>query len=172
MAWEAGLSHTTVRRIRKALGLQLHRSETFNLSSAPPFVDKARDVAGLYLSLPDHGRSASMKKPRATPRQRTTGLADDAGHARTADAQLRPARDDVATGFVISKWDKRCRAREFLDFLKEIDACVPENLEVRIVMDNDTTHKAASIKAGLARNSRDRPHFAPTSASWIARVDR
>ena len=96
MAREAGLSHTTVRRIWKAFGLQPHRSETFKLSSAPLFVDKVRDIVGLYLSPPDRALAPRVdKKPDTSHRSRAAGLADDAGHARTADAHLCPARDDV-----------------------------------------------------------------------------
>ena len=79
---------------------------------------------------------------------------------------------DVATGFVIAKCYRRHRAREFLDFLKEIDRCVPEGLDIHVVMDNYATHKTAAVKAWLARRPHWHVHFTPTSASWINQVER
>ena len=79
---------------------------------------------------------------------------------------------DVASGFVIGKCYRRHRAREFLDFLKEIDAQVPEGLDIHVVMDNYATHKTAAVKAWLARRSHWHVHFTPTSASWINQVER
>ena len=79
---------------------------------------------------------------------------------------------DVATGFVIGKCYRRHRAREFLDFLKEIDRRVPEGLDIHIVMDNYATHKTAPVKAWLARRAHWHIHFTPTSASWINQVER
>ncbi len=79
---------------------------------------------------------------------------------------------DIATGFVIGKCYRRHRAREFLDFLKEIDDHVPEDLDIHIVMDNDATHKTAAVKSRMARRPRYHVHFTPTSASWLNRVER
>src|SRR5215510_6053691 len=119
------------------------------------------------------------EKPDPGPGPRTASLADDAWHPRASDAQLRAARDDlavrcldVASGFVIAKCYKRHRAAEFLNFLKEIDAQVPDGLDVHIVMDNYATHKTPKIKAWLARRPHYHVHFTPTSASWINQVER
>ena len=79
---------------------------------------------------------------------------------------------DVATGFVIGKCYKRHRAAEFLDFLKQVDAQVPRDLDVHVIMDNYATHKTAAIRAWLARRPRYHVHFTPTSASWINQVER
>ena len=181
MAREAGLSHTTVRRIWKAFGLQPHRSEAFELSSDPLFVDKVRDIVGFYLSPPDRAlvlcvdeKSQIQALDREQPVLPTMpGMPERRTHnyVRHGTTSLFAALD-AATGFVIGKCYRRHRAREFLDFLKEIDARVPEDLDVHIVMDNDTTHKTASVKAWLARRPRYRAHFTPTSASWIDQVER
>ena len=53
MAKQVALSHSTVGRIWRAFGLQPHRSETFKLSTDPLFIDKVRDIVGLYLAPPD-----------------------------------------------------------------------------------------------------------------------
>ncbi len=181
MAREAGLSHTTVRRIWKAFGLQPHRSEAFKLSSDPLFVDKVRDIVGLYLSPPDRAlvlcvdeKSQGQALDREQPVLPTMpGMPERRTHnyVRHGTTSLFAALD-AATGFVIGKCYRRHRAREFLDFLKEIDARVPEDLDVHIVMDNYTTHKTASVKAWLARRPRYHAHFTPTSASWINQVER
>jgi putative transposase len=73
---------------------------------------------------------------------------------------------------VIGKCDKRHRAREFLDFLKQIDRQMPQGLDVHLVMDNDATHKTPKVKAWLARRPHWHVHFTPTPASWIKQVER
>ena len=176
MAREAGLSPATVRRIRKAFELQPHRSETFELSSDPLFVDKARDIVGLYLAPPDRALALCIDEKsqiQALDREQPVlpmmpGTSERRTHTyvRHGTTSLFAALD-AATGFVIGKWDKRHRTREFLDFLKEIDAHVPEGLDIHIVMDSYTTHKTASVKAWLARRPRYHAYFMPTSASWI-----
>ena len=181
MAKQTGLSHTTIRRIWTAFGLQPHRSETFKLSTDPLFVDKVRDIVGLYLSPPDRAlvlcvdeksqiQALDREQPvlpmmPGIPERRTHG------YVRHGTTSLFAALD-VASGFVIGKCYKRHRATEFLDFLKEIDGCVPDDLDVHIVMDNYATHKTPRIKAWLARRPRYHVHFTPTSASWINQVER
>ena len=181
MAKETGLSHTTIRRIWTAFGLQPHRSETFKLSSDPLFVDKVRDIVGLYLSPPDRALVLCVDEKsqiQALDREQPVlpmmpGVPERRTHnyVRHGTTSLFAALD-VASGFVIGKCYKRHRAREFLDFLKEIDGRVPEDLDVHIVMDNYATHKTPKIKAWLARRQRYHVHFTPTSASWINQVER
>ena len=164
MAEESGLSHTTIWRIWGAFGLQPHRSETFKLSSDPHFVDKVRDIVGLYLSPPDRALVLCVdEKSQIQALDRTQpvlpmlpGIPERRTHdyKRHGTTSLFAALD-VATGFVIGKCYRRHRAREFLDFLKEIDRCVPEGLDIHVVMDNYATHKTAAVKAWLAR----RPHW-------------
>ena len=178
MARESGLSHTTIRRIWTAFGLQPHRSETFKLSSDPHFVDKVRDIVGLYLSPPDRALVLCVdEKSQIQALDRTQPVLPGMPERRTHDYKRNGTTSlfaalDVATGFVIGKCYRRHRAREFLDFLKEIDRRVPEGLDIHIVMDNDATHKTVAVKAWLARRSHWQVHFTPTSASWINQVER
>ncbi len=181
MAAATGFSHTTIRRMWNAFGLQPHRSQTFKLSSDPLFVDKVRDIVGLYLSPPTRALVLSVDEKsqiQALDREQPVlpmmpGIPERRTHnyVRHGTTSLFAALD-VASGFVIGKCYKRHRASEFLDFLKEIDAQVPDGLDVHIVMDNYATHKTARIKAWLARRPHYHIHFTPTSASWINQVER
>ena len=181
MARAVGLSHTTVRRIWTAFGLQPHRAQTFKLSGDPAFVDKVRDIVGLYLSPPDRALVLCVDEKsqiQALDRTRpvlpmTPGMAERRTHdyRRNGTTSLFAALD-IATGFVIGKCYRRHRTREFLSFLKEIDAHVPDDLDIHIVMDNYATHKTAAVKSWMARRPRYHVHFTPTSASWINQVER
>lgn len=181
MATQTGFSHTTIRRIWSAFGLQPHRSETFKLSSDPLFVDKVRDIVGLYLSPPNRALVLSVDEKsqiQALDREQPVlpmmpGIPERRTHSyvRHGTTSLFAALD-IASGFVIGKCYKRHRAAEFLDFLKQIDARVPDDLDVHIIMDNYATHKTAAVRAWLARRPRYQVHFTPTSASWINQVER
>lgn len=181
MAAATGFSHTTIRRMWNAFGLQPHRSQTFKLSSDPLFVDKVRDIVGLYLSPPNRALVLSVDEKsqiQALDREQPVlpmmpGIPERRTHnyVRHGTTSLFAALD-VASGFVIGKCYKRHRATEFLDFLKQIDAQVPDGLDVHIIMDNYATHKTARIKAWLARRPHYHIHFTPTSASWINQVER
>lgn len=181
MAAVTGRSHTTIRRMWSAFGLQPHRAETFKLSTDPLFVDKVRDIVGLYLTPPTRALVLCVDEKsqiQALDREQPVlpmmpGIPERRTHnyVRHGTTSLFAALD-VATGFVIGKCYKRHRASEFLDFLKQIDANVPDDLDVHIVMDNYATHKTAAIRAWLARRPRYHIHFTPTSASWINQVER
>ena len=181
MAGEVGLSHTTIRRIWNAFGLQPHRAETLILSSDRLFVDKVRDIVGLYLSPPDRALVLSVDEKsqiQALDREQPVlpmmpGIPERRTHnyVRHGTTSLFAALD-VASGFVIGKCYKRHRAKEFLDFLKKIDANAPSDLDIHIVMDNYATHKTPQVKNWLARRPRYHVHFTPTSASWINQVER
>jgi putative transposase len=181
MAAESGLSHTTIRRIWNAFGLQPHRSETFKLSSDPLFVDKVHDIVGLYLSPPERAIVLCVDEKsqiQALDREQPVlpmmpGMPERRTHnyVRHGTTSLFAALD-IASGFVIGKCYKRHRAKEFLDFLKQIDTQMPQGLEVHLVMDNYSTHKTPKIKAWLARRPHWHVHFTPTSASWINQVER
>jgi len=142
MAAETGFSHTTIRRMWAAFGLQPHRSQTFKLSSDPLFVDKVRDIVGLYLSPPNRALVLSVDEKsqiQALDREQPVlpmmpGIPERRTHSyvRHGTTTLFAALD-VASGFIIGKCYKRHRAVEFLKFLKEIDAKVPEGLDVHIV---------------------------------------
>ncbi len=181
MAKETGFSHSTIRRIWRAFGLQPHRAESFKLSSDPLFVEKVRDIVGLYLSPPNRALVLCVDEKsqiQALDREQPVlpmmpGVPERQTHnyIRHGTTSLFAALD-VASGFVIGKCYKRHRATEFLDFLKEIDANVPGGLDVHIVMDNYATHKTPQIRSWLARRPHYHVHFTPTSASWINQVER
>jgi transposase len=181
MAKETGLSHTTVRRIWTAFGLQPHRKERFKLSSDPLFVDKVRDIVGLYLSPPNRALVLSVDEKsqiQALDRSQPVlpmmpGIPERQTHDYIRHGTTsRFAALDVASGFVIGKCYKRHRAKEFLAFLKEIDTRVAGDLDIHIIMDNYATHKTKEVKAWLARRPHYHVHFTPTSASWINQVER
>jgi transposase len=181
MAEEIGLSHTTIRRIWNAFGLQPHRAETFKLSTDPLFVDKVQDVVGLYMSPPNRAivlcvdeKSQIQALDREQPvLPMAPGVAERRTHTYTRNGTTSLfAALDIATGAVIGKCYKRHRATEFLDFLKELDRRMPEGRDVHIVMDNYATHKTPRVKAWLARRPHWHVHFTPTSASWLNQVER
>jgi transposase len=149
MAGATGFSHTTIRRIWTAFGLQPHRSQTFKLSSDPLFVDKVRDIVGLYLSPPTRALVLSVDEKsqiQALDREQPVLPMMPGIPERRTPAYVRHgttslfAALDVASGFVIGKCYRRHRATEFLDFLKQIDARLPEALDVHIIMDNYVCH--------------------------------
>ncbi|MDX6008736.1 IS630 family transposase [Cupriavidus necator] len=181
MAREMDLSQTAVSRIWRAFGLQPHRQETFKLSSDPLFVDKVRDIVGLYLNPPLKAMVLCVdEKSQIQALDRTQPilpLAPGIPEHRTHDYMRHGtttlfAALDIATGEVIGELHRRHRSSEFLQFLRTIDANVPANLEVHLVMDNYGTHKTPSIKNRFARHPRFHVHFAPTSASWVNQVER
>jgi transposase len=181
MAKASGLSVSTVQRIWRAFGLQPHRMETFKLSTDPDFVAKVRDVVGLYVAPPQHAvvlcvdeksqiqaldRSQPMLPMR--PGQPARRSHDYVRHGTTSLF----AALDIATGHVIGKCYPRHRAAEFRRFLDEIEANVPRNLDVHLVMDNYATHKTPLIRRWLARRPRWHVHLTPTSSSWLNQVER
>lgn len=181
MAREAGISVSSVGRIWRAFGLQPHRGETFKLSTDPLFVDKVRDIVGLYLDPPDRAlvlcvdeKSQIQALDRSQP---LLPMQPGQVERRTHDYKRHGTTSlfaalDIATGKVIGRCYKRHRSSEFRKFLDAIDAAVPADLDVRIVMDNYATHKTAAIKAWLAKRPRYHVHFTPTSASWLNQVER
>jgi transposase len=181
MAKASGLSQTAVVRIWHAFGLQPHRAETFKLSTDPLFIDKVRDIVGLYLNPPDRALVLCVdEKSQIQALDRTQpmlpmmpGLPERRTHdySRHGTTTLFAALN-IATGKVIGQLHRRHRAKEFLQFLRTIEQAVPQKLEVHLVMDNYGTHKTPSIKGWLARNPRFHVHFTPTSASWLNQVER
>ena len=181
MAEASGLSVSTVQRIWRAFGLQPHRLETFKLSTDPDFVAKVRDVVGLYVSPPQHAVVLCVdEKSQIQALDRTQpllpmrpGQAARRSHdyKRHGTTSLFAALD-VATGQVIGKCFPRHRATEFRRFLDEIEANVPKDLDVHLVMDNYATHKTPLIRAWLAKRPRWHVHLTPTSASWLNQVER
>ncbi len=181
MAKASGLSVSTVQRIWRAFGLQPHRLETFKLSTDPNFVAKVRDVVGLYVSPPEHAivlcvdeKSQIQALDRSQPLlPMRPGQAARRSHdyKRHGTTSLFAALD-IATGQVIGKCFPRHRAAEFRKFLDEIEANVPKDLDVHLVMDNYATHKTPLIRAWLAKRPRWHVHLTPTSSSWLNQVER
>lgn len=181
MAHAMGLSQSTVSRIWRAFGLQPHRQETFKLSTDPLFVEKTRDIVGLYLDPPDRAMVLCVdEKSQIQALDRTQPilpLAPGVPERRTHDYMRHGtttlfAALDVATGKVIGRLHRRHRSREFLKFLRAIDASVPHALDVHLIMDNYGTHKTPAVKRWFARHPRFHVHFTPTSASWLNLVER
>jgi transposase len=181
MAREVGLSQSAVLRIWKAFGLQPHRSETWKLSKDPLFIDKVRDVVGLYLNPPERAVVLCVdEKSQIQALDRTApilpmlpGTPERATHdyKRAGTSSLYAALD-ISTGQVIGALHSRHRAIEFKKFLATIDREVPAELGVHLVLDNSSTHKTPAIRNWLAAHPRFVLHFTPTSSSWLNLVER
>src|SRR6516164_2015432 len=181
MARAVGLSQTSVRRIWNAHGLKPHLTRGFKLSNDKRFVDKLRDVVGLYLSPPDKAMVLSVdEKSQVQALDRTQpGLPIKKGRAGTMTHDYKRhgttslfAALDVATGAVIGQCMPRHRHQEFLRFLKAIYRNTAKHLDLHLIVDNYATHKHPKVKAWLARHKRVHLHFTPTSASWLNQVER
>ena len=180
LARAVGMSQTTVARIWRAFGLQPHRSETFKLSTDPLFIEKVRDIAGLYLDPPDHALVLCVdEKPSI---QATEGTAPvlpmrpGQPERRTHDYVRHGTRDlfaalDVQAGTVIGEVHPRHRSEEFRHFLDTVDANTPPELDLHLILDNSATHKTESIKRWVLKHPRVHLHFTPTSTSWINLVE-
>jgi transposase len=181
MAKHAGVSESSVGRIWRAFRLQPHRAETFKLSNDPFFVEKVRDVVGLYMSPPSNAVVLSVdEKSQIQALNRTQpllpmtpGQVERRSHdyERHGTTSLFAALD-VATGRVIGKCYEQHRAKEFVAFLKVIDSQVDTALDVHLIVDNYSTHKAPAVKRWLARHPRFIVHFTPTYSSWLNQVER
>jgi transposase len=176
-----GLSHTSVQRIWAAHGLKPHLTKTFKLSNDKQFVEKVRDVVGLYLDPPERALVLSVdEKSQIQALDRTQpGLPMKKGRAGTMTHDYKRhgtttlfAALDVATGRVIGQCMKRHRHQEWLRFLRAIDRSTPKALDVHLVADNYATHKHPTVRAWLKRHPRFHMHFTPTSASWLNQVER
>lgn len=181
MAQAMGLNQTAVSRIWRAFALQPHRSETFKLSKDPLFVDKVRDIVGLYMNPPDRALVLCVdEKSQIQALERTApllplrpGQAERRAHdyKRHGTTSLFAALD-TKTGTVLGKTYRRHRSQEFRQFLDIIEHNVPADLEVHMILDNYATHKTAAIQRWLLKRPRFHVHFTPTSASWLNLVER
>ncbi len=181
MAAQSGISHASVNRIWQAFGLQPHRVDSFKLSTDPQFIEKVRDIVGLYLNPPDKAlvlcvdeKSQIQALDRTEPIfPLTLGLPERRTHdyLRHGTTSLFAALD-VATGKVIGETHRRHRSIEFKRFLDRIDQDVPADLGVHIVVDNSSTHKTPLVRRWLLRHPRFQFHFTPTYSSWINQVER
>jgi transposase len=181
MASATGMSQSAVSRIWRAFGLKPHAIETWKLSTDPLFVDKVRDVVGLYMSPPENAlvlavdEKSQMQAIDRTapilPIMPTTPARMTHDYVRHGTTSLFAALD-LSSGSVIAQHYRRHRHQEFLRFLKLIDAAVPKDLDLHLVLDNYATHKTPKVKEWLIRHPRFHLHFTPTSSSWLNLVER
>ena len=181
LAAACGLSRSSVHRVWQAFALAPHRSETFKLSRDPLFIDKVRDIVGLYLDPPDKAlvlcvdeKSQIQALDRSQPiLPMRPGQAERRAHdyKRNGTTSLFAALD-TKSGKVIGQLHRRHRALEFRKFLDTIDAAVPQDFAVHLILDNYGTHKTATIQRWLLKRPRFQLHFTPTSASWLNLVER
>ena len=181
MAEKTGLSQTAIVRIWRAFGLQPHRVENFKFSKDPQFVEKVRDIVGLYLNPPDRAIVLCVdEKSQVQALNRTQPILPLApgvparqshDYERNGVTSLFAAMD-VASGVTISSCYRRHRHQEFLRFLKDVEANLPRGFDVHLVMDNYGTHKVTKVRTWLPRHPRYHVHFTPTSDSWLNLVER
>jgi transposase len=181
MAAATGMSQSAVSRIWRAFGLKPHAIETWKLSTDPQFIDKVRDVVGLYLAPPENAlvlavdEKSQMQAIDRTapilPLLPTTPARMTHDYVRHGTTSLFAAFD-IGSGSVIAQHYRRHRHQEFLRFLKLIDGAVPAELDLHLVLDNYATHKTPAVKQWLIRHPRFHLHFTPTSSSWLNLVER
>jgi len=181
MAGATGISKSTVQRVWSAFGLKPHRQESFKLSTDPLFVEKVRDVVGLYLNPPQNALVLCVdEKSQCQALERTQpmlpmglgyvqGVTHD--YVRHGTTTLFAALD-IANGEVLTDCHPHHRHQEFLSFLRQIDSNVPKELDVHLVLDNYAAHKHQRVKGWLTRHSRYHLHFVPTYSSWLNQVER
>lgn len=181
MAEKAGMSHTLVGRIWRTFGLKPHISRSFKISPDPQLVEKVRDVVGLYMNPPANAvvfavdeKSQIQALERAQPiLPMDLGQPERQTHNYIRNGTLDLfAALNVATGEVVARCKQQHRALDFLAFLRELDAHVPAGLEIHVVLDNLSAHKAAPVHRWLLRNPRFHFHFTPTYSSWLNLVER
>lgn len=181
MAAKAGMSHTMIGRIWRTFGLKPHVSESFKISPDPQLIDKVRDVVGLYMNPPHNAVVFAVdEKSQIQALQRAQPILPmDLGQPeRQTHNYLRHGTLDlfaalnVATGEVLARCKPQHRAQDFVAFLREIDTSVEPALEVHVVLDNLSAHKAPAVHRWLLRHPRVHFHFTPTYASWLNLVER
>ena len=180
IAAETRLSKSTVQRVWKAFGLQPHRQKHFKISTDPLFIEKVRDIVGLYLNPPDRAVVLCVDEKsqiQALDRTQPTlplglGYVEGIthGYVRHGTTTLFAALD-VASGRVLATCKQRHRHQEFLQFLREIDAAVPKKLDVHLIVDNYATHKHPSVRRWLGSRPRFHVHYTPTYSSWLNQVE-
>ena len=175
------LSKSTVHRVFRTFAVQPHRSKSFKLSTDPFFIEKVRDIVGLYLNPPDHAMVLAVdEKSQIQALSRTQpvlpmglGYVEGVTHdyVRHGTTTLFAALD-IATGTVLTDCKPRHRHQEFLSFLKRIDTAVPAQLDVHLIVDNYATHKHATVRTWLGERPRFHIHYTPTYSSWLNQVER
>lgn len=180
LAAHLGMSQSAISRIWRAFGLAPHRSQTFKLSTDPQFIDKVRDIVGLYMNPPEHALVLCVdEKPSIQ------AIADTAPAIPMAPGQVeRHTHDylrhgttdlfaalDMKVGSVIGEVHRRHRSSEFRHFLSTVDQATPAELDLHLVLDNSSIHKTPLVQRWLLRHPRVQLHFTPTSASWLNLVE-
>lgn len=181
MAKATGMSPSTVSRIWRAFSLQPHVIKSFKMSNDPQFVEKVRDIVGLYMNPPEHAVVFSFdEKPQIQALERAQpvlpmdfGMPERQTHnyIRHGTVDLFAALN-VATGEVLARTKKQHRAKDFIAFLREIDRNVEDDLDVHVILDNLSAHKAPVVQRWLARHPRFHFHFTPTYSAWLNLVER
>jgi len=181
MAQAVGMNQTAITRIWRAFGLKPHMAESFKLSPDPQFIDKVRDIVGLYLNPPDAAvvlyvdeKSQIQALDRTAP---ILPLMPGVPQRRTHDYKRNGITNlfaalDVASGNVIANVTARHRAEEFIRFLNLVNRNVPDHLDVHLIVDNSSTHKTPAVQRWLVRHPRFTMHFTPTYSSWLNLVER
>lgn len=181
LAAQIGMTQSAVSRIWRAFGLKPHKVDTFKISKDPLFVDKVRDVVGLYLDPPGKAvvlcvdeKSQIQALDRSAP---VLPMLPDVPERQSFDYVRHGTTSlfaalEIATGQVISAVKRRHRHQKFLAFLRTIDKTVPAELDVHVVLDNLSTHKTPAVKAWLLKHPRFHLHFTPTGSSWLNLVER
>ena len=181
MARQVGVSPSLVHRAWRLHKLKPHQTRTFKLSSDPQFVEKVQDIVGLYMNPPDNAIVLCVDEKtsiQALDRTRPMlPMRPGQVERRTHDYVRHGVRDlfaalNTKTGEIIGTTKRRHRAVEFRDFLSDIDAQVPPDLDVHLILDNASTHKAEPVREWLGQHPRYRLHFTPTSSSWMNLVER
>jgi transposase len=181
MAKESGLSKSTVGRIWKAFGLKPHQTDTFKISNDPQFIDKVRDVVGLYVDPPEKALVLCVdEKSQIQALDRTAPVLPmmPGLHERRTHDYVRHgvttlfAALNVATGEITGSIHRRHRAAEFKKFLTKLDNDIPAELDVHLICDNYATHKTPAVAKWLAAHPRFHMHFTPTYSSWLNQVER
>jgi len=181
MAEKAGMSHTMIGKIWRTFGLKPHISESFKMSPDPQLVAKIRDVVGLYMNPPANAvvfavdeKSQIQALERAQPiLPMDIGQPERQTHNYIRNGTLDLfAALNVATGEVIARCKQRHRAQDFVAFLRELDEHVDAGLEIHVIVDNLSAHKAPPVHRFMLRNPRFYLHFTPTYASWLNLVER
>ena len=180
-ALASGISKSTVHRVFQAFAVQPHRTRTFKISNDPFFVEKVRDVAGLYLNPPDHAvvlcvdEKSQIQALNRTQPLLPMGLSYAEGvthdYVRNGTTTLFAALD-IATGKVFAECKPRHRHQEFLAFLRRVDQSIPPDLDVHLIVDNYATHNHAKVRTWLAQRTRYKVQYQPTYSSWLNHVER
>jgi len=180
MAKRAGITVWQVQQIWNAAGLKPHLLKTFKISNDPDFAEKVIDVVGLYMNPPENAMILSVdEKTQIQALDRTQPmlqLRPGQVARRTHDYKRNGTRSlyaafDILTGRTMGRVTKRHRAKEFLDFLRQVERSTPSHLDLHLILDNSSTHKTAEVKTWLSKHPRITLHFTPTSASWLNAVE-